>query len=153
LAREKKAPVRVEPPAEARHAVSGRTPRRTNDSAAGVAVESTRGVAAEPASGASQVGPKTKEQKRAEADRRNRAYRVTKERKTRLAAVDEELIKAQVRHAELVELMASPDLYADPAAFEAALAEYNALKARLPVLEEEWILLTEEIDRLAADAQ
>ena len=47
--------------------------------------------------------------------------------------------------------MATPDLYADQAAFDAALAEYTALKARLPALEEEWIALTEEIERLALE--
>ncbi len=98
------------------------------------------------------VGPKTKDQKRAEADARNRAYRVTKERKTRLAQLDVELSAAQVRYDELVALMATPDLYSDQAAFDAALAEYTALKTRLPALEEEWIVLTEEIERLASES-
>ena len=141
----KKSSPRVEPPSEERPAVPGRTPRRTHASASETAAAETPSAA--------QPGHKSKEQKRAEADRRNRAYRVTKDRKTRLAALDEELATAQVRHEELVDLMASPDLYADPAAFEAALAEYNALKVRLPVLEEEWIVLTDEIERLAADAE
>ena len=96
-------------------------------------------------------GPKTKEQKRAEAEARNRAYRSTKGRKTRLQALDAELAIAQARHDELIELMAEPELYASPAAFDAAIAEYNALKARLPRLEEEWIAVTEEIERLSAN--
>ena len=66
--------------------------------------------------------------------------------------LDAELAAAQARYDELVALMATPDLYADQAAFDAALAEYTALKTRLPVLEEEWIALTEEIERLAADS-
>jgi ATP-binding cassette subfamily F protein 3 len=96
-------------------------------------------------------GPKTKDQKRAEAEARNRAYRATKDRKDRLATVDGELAVAQARHDELVDLMAQPDLYSDPAAFDAAMAEYTAVKTRIPVLESEWMQLTEEIDRLSCD--
>jgi ATP-binding cassette, subfamily F, member 3 len=94
------------------------------------------------------AGPKTKDQKRAEAERRNRAYRVTKERKTRARKLESELETAQGRHDELVALMATAELYADPRAFEAAIAEYNALKAALPGLEEEWMRLVDEIERL-----
>lgn len=94
------------------------------------------------------AGPKTKDQKRAEAERRNRAYRVTKERKARARKVESELEVAQSRHDELVALMATAELYADPKAFEAAIAEYNALKAALPGLEEEWMRLADEIEAL-----
>jgi ATP-binding cassette subfamily F protein 3 len=117
------------------------TPRRVHDA------EGARAVAASPAVS----GPKTKEQKRAEADARNRAYRAGRASKDRLKAVDAELAAAQTRHDELVELMATPELYADPSAFEAAIAEYNALKALIPRLEEEWMALTEEIERLSAE--
>jgi ATP-binding cassette, subfamily F, member 3 len=118
------------------------TPRRVHGSGGAAAVLSQ---AAETA------GPKTKEQKRAEAEARNKAYRSTKGRKERLSALDRELETAQGRHDELVEMMAHPELYADPAAFDAAIAEYNALKAKLPRLEEEWIAVSEEIERLTAN--
>ena len=95
------------------------------------------------------VGPKTKEQKRAEAEARNRAYRASRQTTDRLKAVEAELQTVQARHDELVALMATPALYADPAAFEAAIAEYGGLKSRLPRLEEDWLALTEEIERLA----
>jgi ATP-binding cassette subfamily F protein 3 len=132
-------------PAVVQMPVAGRSPRRTH-SGGTVAAQSpqTAELAGAP-------GPKTKEQKRAEAEARNRAYSVTKERKARLSVVDSELAAAQARHDELVELMAQPDLYADRAAFEVALAEYTGLKTRLPALEEEWIELTEEIERLVAE--
>ena len=96
-------------------------------------------------------GRKTKEQKRAEADARNRAYRVTKDGKGKLAALDKELTTSQARHQELVELMAQPELYADQKAFDAAMAEFSALKARIPVVEAEWIALTDEIERLTSE--
>jgi ATP-binding cassette subfamily F protein 3 len=92
-------------------------------------------------------GPKTKEQKRTEAESRNRAYRATRETKKRLTSLDSELSAAQKRHDELVEQMADPSLYSDPVSFEKALGEYNELKQRLPQLEAEWISLTEEIER------
>jgi ATP-binding cassette subfamily F protein 3 len=47
--------------------------------------------------------------------------------------------------------MATPELYSDSSAFDAAIAEYNALKVRLPKLEDEWMALTEEIERLSAE--
>jgi ATP-binding cassette, subfamily F, member 3 len=109
-------------------------------------------VAAGSASALAQAaGPKTKEQKRAEAEARNRAYRTTKDRKDRLAVLDQELEIARRRHDELVGLMATPELYANQSAFDAAIAEYSVLKALLPKLEDEWLSVTEEIERLSAD--
>jgi ATP-binding cassette subfamily F protein 3 len=135
-------------PAVTQMPVPGRTPRRIH-TADGVVVPSAA-PAPEPSA---TMGPKTKEQKRAEAEARNRAYGATKDRKKRLGVLERELAVAQGRHEELVELMATPDLYADPAAFDAAMGEYTALKARLPVLEEEWIALTEEIQRLTGESE
>ncbi len=40
--------------------------------------------------------------------------------------------------------MAKPDFYADREAFDAAVAEYNELRGRIPRLEEEWCELTEQ---------
>jgi len=96
-------------------------------------------------------GPKTKDQKRAEAEARNKAYRVTKDIKNRLAAVDAEMASAQTRHDQLVEQMAEPDLYSDKDRFEAALAEYSGLKKRIPELEAQWLELTEEVEKLSND--
>ncbi len=122
---------------------AGRTPRRTH------------GPAAAPASAAAAApevaGPKTKEQKRAEAEARNRAYRATHDRKKRLAAVETEMGEAQARYDQLVERMAEPDFYLEKEAFDAALVEFTALKKRLPQLEKEWLDLSEEIERLSAE--
>ena len=122
---------------------SGRRPRRVHGPGGAPQAPATASAPAESS------GPKTKEQKRAEAEARNRAYRVARESKVRLGEVESEMAVAQTRHDELVEMMADPTLYADPAHFEAAIAEYNSLKARLPRLEEEWISLTDEIERLS----
>ena len=42
--------------------------------------------------------------------------------------------------------MASEELYADAKKFDAALAEYNALKKKIPALEEEWLELSEKLE-------
>ena len=122
-------------------AVAGRKPKRVHGLSAAAPVVSSTATAS---------GPKTKEQKRAEADARNRAYRVTKERKDKLVALDTELTTSQARHQELIDLMAQPGLYADQAAFDKALAEFNALKKRIPIVEATWIALTDEIERLTS---
>ena len=95
--------------------------------------------------------PKTKEQKRAEAEVRNRAYRVGKDERARLAVVEGESAAAQQRLDELVALLAEPDLYAESAGFDAAMAEYATVKQRLSTLESEWFALTDVIESLEAD--
>ena len=97
-------------------------------------------------------GPKTKEQKRAEAEARNQAYRAGRGSKKRLQEVEAELAKLQERHDALVDLMAKPELYSDQAAFDAALAEYTDVKTRIPVLEAEWIALSDELERAAHES-
>ena len=103
---------------------------------------------AEKTGGAKSTGRnvKTKEQRRAEAEARNaRNRRLAKERK-RLKEVERELERGQARYDELMELMASEELYADADKFDAAMKEYNQLKGALPTLEEEWLSLTETLE-------
>ena len=90
--------------------------------------------------------PKTKEQKRAEAEARNRAYRLLKRERARLAEVEAQMEADDARHAELMELMADESLYADKERFDACLAEYNELKVRMPKLEAEWLELSATIE-------
>ncbi|MDR2106307.1 MAG: ABC-F family ATP-binding cassette domain-containing protein, partial [Coriobacteriales bacterium] len=88
---------------------------------------------------------KTREQKRAEAEARNRAYRVLKDDRRRLAEVERELDTSNARYDELVVLMADEGLYQDKDAFDATLTEYNGLRKRIPRLEEEWFEITQRI--------
>ncbi|MEE8717660.1 MAG: ABC-F family ATP-binding cassette domain-containing protein [Coriobacteriales bacterium] len=90
-------------------------------------------------------GHKSKEQKRAEAQARAELNRRLGAEKKRLAKLEAELDKAQKRYDELMELMASEELYDDKDAFDKALAEYNGLKPRINQLEEEWLELSETI--------
>ena len=104
-----------------------------------------------PESDGSAAGPKTKEQKRAEAERRNRAYRATKDARSAFERIERELAAVQSRHDELVALMADPEFYEDAPAFESAMKEYAEAKQRLAALEEEWVGAAAELERLEAD--
>ena len=101
-----------------------------------------------PAEPSGQTGRKvkTKEQRRAEAEARNAVNKALRSTKKRLKEVEAELEPAHKRYDELMELMASEELYADSKRFDEAMAEYNELKKRIPALEEEWLDLSSKIE-------
>ena len=90
--------------------------------------------------------PKTKEQKRREAEARNRAYAALKNHRKRIAELDKQMERDNARMAELLELMADPAFYINEDASSDAVAEHAKLKQRLAAAEEEWFLLTEELE-------
>lgn len=90
--------------------------------------------------------PKTKEQKRAEAEARNRAYAALKHVKKRLAEVDAQLEKDNARMAEVLAILADPSFYTSDESPTGVIAEHAELKKRIADLEEEWFLLNEEIE-------
>ena len=90
--------------------------------------------------------PKSKEQKRAEAEARNRVYRKLKDERKRLAELEAQMEIDDERHEALVTLMADETLYADQERFEAAMTEYNELKARMTANEAEWLELSAAIE-------
>lgn len=89
---------------------------------------------------------KTKEQRRAEAEARNAASKAMRSTKKRLKEVEAALEPAHKRYDELMELMASEELYADAKKFDEAMVEYNALKKKIPALEEEWLELSTTLE-------
>jgi ATP-binding cassette subfamily F protein 3 len=115
-------------------------------------------ASAEPGPGATAAtaprgsAPKTREQKRAEAEVRNRAYRSGRHERTRLSEVEDGIPEATASEQRLLARLAEPDLYADKPAFDAAMAEYAAAKSRLAALEREWLELSESVEVLDADA-
>ena len=90
--------------------------------------------------------PKTKEQKRREAEARNRAYAALKNHRKRIAELDRQMERDNARMAELLELMADPDFYINEDASSDAVAEHAKIKQRLTAAEEEWFSLTEELE-------
>ena len=89
---------------------------------------------------------KTKEQRRAEAEERNRRSRALRETKKRLDEVEAALTPAHKRYDELMMLMADEALYNDPQKFDECMAEYQALSKKIPALEAEWLELSEKME-------
>ncbi len=101
---------------------------------------------AEPLTAPRASAPKTKEQKRREAEARNRAYAALKNHRKRIAELDRQLERDNARMKELLELMADPNFYINEAESSDAIAEHGKLKARIAAAEEEWFLLNEELE-------
>ena len=118
------------------------------------AAKSTKANAAQASSPAAAPKPaegkKTKEQKRAEAQARAALNKKLKGVRNQLKKIETELDKKRARYDELMELMASEELYADQDKFNAALGEYNGLKQELPKLEDEWLELSTQIEEETA---
>ena len=93
---------------------------------------------------------KTKEQKRAEAQARQAASQLLKNERKRLKEIEAALEPMRKRYDELMALMASEELYADADSFDKAMREYNALSAKIPALEEEWLELTAVVEEALA---
>ena len=89
---------------------------------------------------------KTREQRRAEAEERNRRNRALKAERDRLKQVEAALEPAQARLKELEALMATEELYNDAKRFDECMTEYTALSKKVPALEQEWLELTEKIE-------
>ncbi len=87
-----------------------------------------------------------KERKRAEAAARQEAQRRLKSARNKLQKIERDMAAGQARYDELMELMASNDLYNDKEAFDKAMKEYNRLKPKLERLEEEWLELSSQIE-------
>ncbi len=93
--------------------------------------------------------PKTKEQKRAEAEARNRRHAATKDLRKKIDRLDADLAKWNLRMAEIMELMSDPGFYTNEDASTDVIAEHGRLKAKIDSAEEEWLELNSQLeDRL-----
>ncbi len=90
--------------------------------------------------------PKTKEQKRAEAEARNRAYAALKNQRKRVKELDKIIETETARMEEILQLLADPEFYTNEDSSSDVIAEHAKLKASLSAHEEEWIMLSEEIE-------
>ena len=95
---------------------------------------------------------RSRDQRKAEAAAKAEVARRFADEKRRLSKVEKEMTAAQKRHAKLVEMMSSNDLYDDKAAFDKAMDEYSKIKPRLAQLEEEWLELSTLIEEETAAA-
>ena len=133
--------------AELQAAAQGETSSKTVSSygTSGARAVKSSGPEAGQAAGSSR-NVKTKEQRRAEAEERNRRSRALKETKKRLDEVEAALSPAHKRYDELMTLMADEALYNDPQKFDECMAEYQALSKKIPALEAEWLELSEKME-------
>jgi len=133
--------------AELQAAAQGETSSKTVSSygTSGARAVKNSGPEAGQAAGASR-NVKTKEQRRAEAEERNRRSRALRETKKRLDEVEAALTPAHKRYDELMTLMADEALYNDPQKFDECMAEYQALSKKIPALEAEWLELSEKME-------
>ena len=133
--------------AELQAAAKGETSSKTVSSygTSGARAVKSSGPEAGQAAGSSR-NVKTKEQRRAEAEERNRRSRALRETKKRLDEVEAALTPAHKRYDELMTLMADEALYNDPQKFDECMAEYQALSKKIPALEAEWLELSEKME-------
>ena len=133
--------------AELQAAAQGETSSRSVSSygTSGARAVKSSGPEAGQAAGSSR-NVKTKEQRRAEAEERNRRSRALRETKKRLDEVEAALTPAHKRYDELMTLMADEALYNDPQKFDECMAEYQALSKKIPALEAEWLELSEKME-------
>jgi ATP-binding cassette subfamily F protein 3 len=118
---------------------------------------SERSLQAQEAAAASEPVIDRKAQRRQEAERRQRLSIARKPLESRLKKVDAAMEKARLRIHALDTLLADPNLYDDQRRTErlSALAEHGELSKTMENLEEEWLDIQENlerIDRETADA-
>ncbi len=97
--------------------------------------------------------PKTKEQKRREAEARNRAYAALKGHRKRLQELERQMERDRARMEEVLATLADPDFYTNESGTSDVIAEHAQLKQRLAANEEEWLSLSEEMETEMARQQ
>jgi ATP-binding cassette subfamily F protein 3 len=102
-----------------------------------------------PSSGDAQAGSR-KEQKRAEAENRQRLSQLRKPLQQRLTKLDREMDALSTEKAELEAFLASEEAYteANRPRMAESVKRQGAVTARLDTLEEEWLELHEQLEKL-----
>ena len=103
-------------------------------------------AAAKPLTAAKGSAPKSKEQKRREAEARNRAYAALKGARKRIDELDRQLERDNARMEEVLALLADPAFYTNEDGTTDIIAEHAQLKQRIERAEAEWLELNEELE-------
>lgn len=85
-----------------------------------------------------EAGFKTRDQKRTEAEIRNRASRAIRSAREEVEELQKQIEKAENRKAEIETLMANEELYKDAVKYRQLLSEYEKIRIELPQFIEEW---------------
>ena len=93
---------------------------------------------------------KTADQKRNEAERRNRLHQQTKDLRKRLSVVERDLGKAEAEVAELTRTLADPAVYDDADKVKVLVTQHGEAKDRAAALFEEWADLESRIEAIAS---
>jgi ATP-binding cassette, subfamily F, member 3 len=101
---------------------------------------------------AEQLPARSKTDKRAEAERRNRLYRETKELRRRLEKVEADLGAAESEVAELTRMLADPEVYDDSEHVQELLIRHNVAKDRAADLTATWERLYTAVEEATARA-
>ncbi|MCZ2144155.1 MAG: hypothetical protein LC102_12110 [Ignavibacteriales bacterium] len=89
-----------------------------------------------------------KEQKRLEAELRNRRYKATKEINEKIANIETEISDLEERTTELEKQMESPEFFDNPIAAGEKTRHYQALKDETEQKMEKWAELQEELQKI-----
>ncbi|MEO8003602.1 MAG: ATP-binding cassette domain-containing protein [Betaproteobacteria bacterium] len=94
-----------------------------------------------------------KEQKRLEAEERNRRFALRKPLEARVRSREREIATLGAEKSRLEKLMAAPDMYGDNRKddLKRCLAEQADVTRKLQKAEEEWLILGAELEALTAD--
>jgi ATP-binding cassette subfamily F protein 3 len=84
--------------------------------------------------------------KKAEAERRNRFYRATKDLRLKVDAVERDLVAAEAEVAGLTKLLADPEVYDVPERAKELAIRHNAAKDRAAALMNDWERLSTELE-------
>lgn len=76
-----------------------------------------------------------------------------KHQRRRLDSLDAQLARDNERMAEVLKLLADPDFYINEDAASDVVAEHAQLKQRIAAAEEEWLDLSEQVERAIAREQ
>ncbi len=96
---------------------------------------------------------KSKEERRAEALRRNELYRVARPLREKIASLEEEIGALEKKAARFEEEMADPSFYEKGERFGDVFREYNDTRAVIASKTERWEELAEELERLTGDGR
>ncbi|MBR4400294.1 MAG: ABC-F family ATP-binding cassette domain-containing protein [Synergistes sp.] len=91
---------------------------------------------------------RTKEQKRAEAEERNRLYRAKKGLSDRLKACEKEIEEKESRKEEINAMLCSPEVLSDSAKIQSLMIELNGTEDALRRLYSEWEELGVKIEEI-----
>jgi ATP-binding cassette subfamily F protein 3 len=94
--------------------------------------------------------PKSKEQKRLEAEARNARSKAKKDAEQRVAKIEAEFAALDKRKHEIVELLQDQATYADAVKFRDLSAELEAVEPKITKLTTDWEKAAEEVEKVAA---